>query len=174
LNERNDEKLRELFEQFMDPEQAKMHLEDIERGEQILREHPAPGPDDMLLANIKAQIALHVLPRKTVLFKQIAYKAAAVAAAAIFFAAIWTNLFKAPPAPETERSITASVFPWSDSDDITTHDANLVVLTAEIDQIQNELIDLDLGQEGSDSDSESAVSEMENELLVIAGDFWKG
>ena len=174
MNERNDEKLRELFEQFMDPEQAQMHLEDIERGEQILREHPAPGPDDMLLANIKAEIALHALPRKTVLFKQIAFKAAAVAAAVIIFAAIWTSLYKSPPVPETDRYITASVFPWPDSDDITTHDANLVVLTAEVDQIENELIALDLGEEGSDSDSESAVSEMESELLVIASDFWKG
>ena len=42
------ENLRELIEKFMDPKNARMYLEDIEAGERILREHPAPRPDYML------------------------------------------------------------------------------------------------------------------------------
>jgi hypothetical protein len=172
MNERN-ENLRELFEQFLDSEQAQSNLEDIEKGEQILREHPAPEPDEMLLANIKAEIALHILPRRATVYKRFVYRAAAVAAVIIVIVAIGTSFLEKPvdiqPGPETYY---ASVFPWPDNDEITTHGANLVVLTAEIDQIENKLMTMESGEEYRDNDS--TVAEMEIEVTEIAGDFWKG
>ena len=86
--ETNKENLRELIEKFMGSQNAQMYLDDIEAGERILREHPAPKPDDMLLANIKANITLHKVPQRTVTFRKRVFEAIAVAASIIIIAAI--------------------------------------------------------------------------------------
>lgn len=165
MNDRNQENLKELLEQFMGSEQARMRLEDIERGEQILREHPAPEPDDMLLANIKAQIALHVLPHRATAFKWISYRVAAVAAAAIVLAAVWTSLFNEHTIPRSQQPVEyASVFPWDH------HDS--AVFNTRLEQIENDLQALEMGDE--DVDNDSAITELEIKVTEIAGDFWKG
>ncbi len=165
MDNRNDENLKELFERFFGPEQAQMYLDDIEKGEQILREHPAPEPDDMLIANIKAQIALSALPRRANMVKRIAYRAAAVAAALIIITAISTSWFEKSIDVEPEQRIqVASVFPWESYDIDTLHN--------EVEQIEDELMDLESG--GKKIDSNNDISEMEMELILIAGDFWKG
>jgi hypothetical protein len=165
VNDRNQENLRELLEQFMGPEQARMHLEDIERGEQILREHPAPEPDDMLLANIKAEIALHILPHRATIYKRIAYRVAAVAAAVIILAVVWTSLLNERPIPEPQRPVQyASVFPWDH------HDS--AVFNTRLEQIENDLQAIEMGDE--DTDNDSAVTELEIKVTEYAGDFWKG
>jgi len=170
VDNRNDENLRELFEKFMDPEQTQMYLDDIEKGEQVLRQHPAPEPDDMLLANIKAEIALHVMPRRAAIVKRIAYRAAVVAAAVIIITAIGTNLFEEPtdikPGIETYSALLLPTGFWNNDD--------IAAFNTKVEQIENELMALESGEENLDSDRDSAVTEMEMELIVIAGDFWKG
>lgn len=165
MDNRNDENLKELVEKFFDPEQAQMYLDDIEKGEQILHAHPAPEPDEMLIANIKAEIALRALPRRTTLVKRIAYSAAAVAATVIIITATSTNLFEKTTdvgtGPTREY---ASLFPWNNYE---TESFN-----TEVEQIESELMDLKLGREELNGDND--VSEMEIELIEIAGDFWKG
>lgn len=165
MNERNDENLRELLEQFMSPEQAQMHLDDIEKGEKILREHPAPEPDDMLLANIKAEIALHVIPHRTTAFRRIAFRVAAVAAAVIIVTAIWTNLFneQTVPGPQQHEQY-ASEFPWDYQDS--------TVFNTKLELLESDLRALEYGEK--DVDNESAMTELELEVIEIAGDFWKG
>jgi len=142
VDNRSDENLRELVEKFFDPEQAQMYLDDIEKGEQILHAHPAPEPDEMLIANIKAEIALHALPRRATLVKRITYAAAAVAAAVIIITATNTGLFKKTidvgPSPTREY---ASLFPWNSNE--------VEVFNTEVEQIESELMDLKLGRGSS-------------------------
>ena len=165
MNDRNDENLRELFEQFWDSQQARSNLEDIERGEKILGDHPAPEPDEMLIANIKAEIALHLLPRKATVVKRIAYKVAAVAAAIIFIIAIGTGVLQNPDmVPDLNTVAYASNFTWDH------HDS--AVFNTELEQIESDLRALELGEEYLDNDS--TVTELEMEVIEIAGDFWKG
>lgn len=165
MNNRNDENLKELLDRFFNHEQSQMYLDDIEKGEQILRENPAPEPDDMLIANIKAQIALGALPRKTSIIKRIEYKVAAVAAALVIITAISTSWFEKSVDVEPMPGIQiASVFPWESSD--------IDALQKEVEQIEDELINLDSGGEKLDNNND--VTEMEMELILIAGDFWKG
>jgi len=165
VDNRNDENLRELIEKFFDPEQAQMYLDDIEKGEQILHNHPAPEPDETLIANIKAEIALNVLPRKATLVKRIAYAVSATAAAVIIIAAINMSLFEKTIEVEPGQGIqVASVFPWESYD--------IEALHTEVEQIEDELTDLESGRENLNSNND--ISEMEMELIVIAGDFWKG
>jgi len=182
MNGQNEENLKELFEKFLSAEQAKQALEDVRKGEQILREHPAPQPDGKLIADIKVKTARALLRRKASAFKRIAYKAAAVAAVFIILAVIGVKLFEkggGEPRPyqvrgEPERIITASIIPktiW-ESDDIADDDADLATLIAEIEQIESEALALQLDE--NDSNGNIAVTELEMELIEINSNFWKG
>jgi len=60
-----------------------------------------------------------------------------------------------------------------ESDDITAADADLAIFTTEIEQIEDELMSLQLGED--DGNGDSSVSELEMELIEINNsDFWKG
>jgi hypothetical protein len=171
MNSQNDENLKELFERFLNAEQAESGVEDIQKGEQILREHPAPEPDDMLIANIKAEMAMRLPVKRTSTFTNIAYRMAYVAAAILVISAISLSLFDAPL--ETSRVQYASFIPTAlwESDDITTDDADLAIFTIEIEQIEDELLALQSGEDIGDSNS--SLSELEMELVAINNDFWK-
>ena len=173
MNGRDEKNLKKLFERFLDSEQAERCVEDVQKAEQILREYPAPEPDDLLIANIKAEIALHLLPGKADASKRMLYKAAiAAAAAVIILAAIGLRLFE--KGAESGRVVTASIIPsaiW-ESDNIASDDVDLAFFTAEIEQIDDEMMTLQLGKNGGNGSK--AVSELEMELDEIEGDFWKG
>jgi len=173
MNRQNEENLKELFERFADAEQAEKGVEDVQKAEQILREYPAPEPDDMLIANIKAEIAMRLPARRADVFKRTVYKAAAVAAAVVIVAAVSLRLFEKGDV-EPERVIYASLIPrviW-ESDDIAIDDADLAIFTAEVEQIEDEVLALQFGENGGNGSR--AVSELEMELIAIEGDFWKG
>jgi hypothetical protein len=174
MNDENQENLKELFEKFLDAEQAESCAEDVQKAEQILREHPAPEPDDMLIANIKAEIAMRLPAGRTYVFKQIAYKVVGIAAAVIILTAIGLRLFdKGGVEPNGVQY--ASIIPTAiwESDDIAADDADLVIFTAEIEQIEDEVLTLQLGED--DGNDDSTITELEMELIEINNsDFWKG
>jgi len=174
MNGQNEENLKELFERFAGAEQAERAVEDVRKAEQILLEYPAPAPDDGLIADIKSEIAGAILPRQVNVFRRISYKTAVVAAAAIVIAAISVRLLDIGGGRHGRA--TAAMIPealW-DSDDISADYAELAIFTAEIEQIESEVLTLELGENGGNGDT--AVSELEMELIEIeiAGDFWKG
>ncbi|MFB0553174.1 MAG: hypothetical protein ACETWQ_07655 [Phycisphaerae bacterium] len=174
MERRNEENLKELFEKFLDAEQAERNVEDVQKAEEILREHPAPEPDAMLIANIKAEIAMRLPARRAYVFKHIAYKTACAAAAVMFLTAIGLNLFQKGPRKPNGMQIT-SIIPtevW-ESDDIAAADADLAIFTTEIEQIEDELLTLQLGED--DGNGNSTITELEMELIEIDNsDFWKG
>lgn len=173
MEDRNQENLRELFEKFFDAEQAESCVEDIQKAEQIFREHPAPEPDDMLIANIKAEIAMRLPAARAHRFRRIIYEVAGVAAAILIVAAISLQLFqKNPPGPG--EVVYASLIPtaiWV-SDNIAIDDEDLAFFTAQIEQIEDEVQALQSGEDTSNGDS--TLVELEMELIEINSDFWKG
>jgi hypothetical protein len=173
MSSQNEENLKELFERFANAEQAEKHVEDIQKGEQILRDYPAPAPDDMLIANIKAEIAMRLPARKAYVFRRKVYKAAAVAAAVVILAVVSARLFeKSDVVPQ--RVVYASLIPrviW-EGDDIAADDVDLAIFTAEVEQIQDEISALQFGEDGGNGDS--TFAELEMELIEISSDFWKG
>ncbi|HUU18996.1 MAG TPA: hypothetical protein VMW72_17730 [Sedimentisphaerales bacterium] len=174
MNDENQENLKELFEKFLDAEQAERNVEDIQKAEEILREHPAPEPDAMLIANIKAEIAMRLPARRAYVFKHITYKAACAAAAVMFLTAIGLNLFQKSPRKPNGMQLT-SIIPTAiwDSDDIAAADADLAIFTTEIEQIEDELLTLQSGEDEGNGDS--TITELEMELIEINNsDFWKG
>ena len=172
MSGRKNENLKELFERFINNEQAKKAVEDIEKAEQILREYPAPEPDDMLIANIKAEIAMRLQQSKAHVFKRVAYKVAVAAAAIIILAVTTVRLFEIGGGePEVHYASIMPTIIW-ESEDISTDDSALAILTAEIEQIESEILALQLGENGGNG--ETAVTELEMELVDINIDFWKG
>ncbi len=96
--------------------------------------------------------------------RKIAFRVAAVAAVTIVLAAVWTSLFKPPSIPETQQPVQyASVFPWDH------HDS--AVFNTKLEQIENDLQAIEMGDE--DTDNDSAITELEITVTEYAGDFWK-
>jgi hypothetical protein len=173
MEDRNQENLRELFEKFFDAEQAESCIEDIQKAEQIFREHPAPEPDDVLIANIKAEIAMRLQAARARRFRRIIYEVAGVAAAIFIVAAVSLQLFE-KDAHRPGEFVSASLIPTAiwESDDIAADDEDLAVFTAQIEQIEDEVLALQSGEDAGNGDS--TLVELEMELIEINSDFWKG
>ena len=173
MEDRNRENLAELFGKFFDAEQVESYLEDVRETERMLADNPAPAPDDMLLANIKAEIAMRLPVRRAQLARHRTYRRVAVAAALVIVAAISVTLFD-NAAPDPGGLVTASLIPaaiW-ESDNIAADDESLAFFATEIEQIENEVIALESDRDASESDS--TIMEIEMELEDISTDFWKG
>lgn len=169
---RNEEDLKELFEKFLGAEEAERCAKDIQEAEQMLRQWPAPEPGDALIADIKAEVAVRLQQRKAGAFRHTMYKVAAVAAAVIILTAISGRLFEKDQT-KPDRVYIATLAPaiW-ESKDISVDDAVLAVLSAQVEQIESEVLALQLGQDEGNGDR--AVAELEMELADIVSDFWKG
>ncbi|GAF72698.1 unnamed protein product, partial [marine sediment metagenome] len=111
--------------------------------------------------------------RRTYAFKHIAYKAVSIAAAVVFLTAIGLRLFKnGDSKPGVQYALIIPRAIW-ESDDIATADADLAIFTIEIEQIEDELLTLQFGED--DANGDSSVTELEMELIEINNsDFWKG
>ena len=183
MNSRNDENLKGLFGRFLDAEKVDKSVEDVRRGEQILREHPVSEPDGEFIAEIKAEVAGALLHRRKVrALKRLVCRTAAVAAAVIILAAIGVRLFERDTGParsvsvlhSTTKDETAEGLPeavW-EGERLAAEDEDLAVLTAEIEQLEDELLAVQLGEDGGNGNKD--IVELEAEFIEISSDFWKG
>lgn len=174
MNGKNQENLRELFGRFFEPEEAARAAEDVRRAEQILRENPAPQPDERLIANIKIKVEEALAARQRARARwSVAYRVAVAAAVIIIVAIVGTAVFERGTRPSRNVQI-ASIIPTAlwESQDITADDADLVILTAEVEQIENEVLTLQRGE--TKANGERAFVELETEFVEVDSDFWKG
>jgi hypothetical protein len=173
MNGQNEENLKNLFEKFLNSKEAEKAVDDIRKGEQVLREYPAPEPDRELIADIKAEIAEAVLHSKTNAFRRMVYKTAVVAAAVIIVTAISVRIFE-KGGGEPERVIAGSVIPESlwESEDLAADDTDLAILADEIEQIEGDILTVKLDENGGNGGED--LTELEIELIAINSDFWKG
>jgi hypothetical protein len=194
----NKENLRKLIEKFMDPGNTQMYLNDIEAGERILRKYTAPEPDDMLIANIKANIALHKMPHQsTITFRKRFVEAIAVAASIAIIATISLRyFFVTPPVPPGTPEYASLLAPgwWANEDEAHVQILNDVKdIYAQLDQIEttddnyndneideyakrvNELENRYFDIETSDNSYSNIniIDEIENELNNLKSDFWQ-
>ena len=172
MEDRNREDLGELFGKFFNAEQVESCIKDFQEAERIFRDNPAPEPDDMLIASVKAQIAMRLPARKAQLARHRVYRRAAVAAAIVIIAGIAATVLN-DGGPEPGRLAAASLIPTAiwESNDIATDDEDLAAFAAEIEQIENEVMTLESGDDTADRGR--TVEELEMELIVVNSDFWK-
>jgi hypothetical protein len=171
MDAQNEENLKELFERFPASEQAGSRAEDIREGEQLLREQPALQPREELMAEIKSRVRKALQRKKANSFERAAFKVAAAAAVVAIMVHIGARLSEKGG---MDRIHTASLIPaavW-ESENIVSDDADLATLTAEIEQLEGELLALQLDENGGNGNRE--LAELEMELVDIGSDFWKG
>jgi hypothetical protein len=172
MNGETEENLKDLFEKFLNSEQAEQAVEDIQKGEQILRKPAAPEPDSKLIASIKAEIAASLLRKKENAFRRTVYKTAAIAAGFIILAIISVKLFETERV-QPERLASGSIMPkavW-ESECLADDGADSATLVADIEQVESDLLAMQSDENGGNGE---AVTELEMELTEINSDFWKG
>ncbi len=174
MKRRKEENLEVLFGKFVGAQEAQKAVDDIRKGEQILRDNPAPQPSDELIAGIKSEIAMSLLQRQTNVssYRKIIYKLAVAAAVIAILTGIGIQFIE--KGEHNGKIYAASLIPTSiwESDDIAADDADLAIFTAEIEQVEVEVLALQTGE--SNGNSQRAVTELEMELAEIENDFWKG
>jgi hypothetical protein len=171
MNERNEENLKELFERFLNREEGEKAVEDIRKGEGILREHAWPEPDDEVIARVKAEVARELLVRGRRVTKRVVFKVAAVAAAFFILATVSVELFEKGGGPREAKAEVLPAALW-ESENIAEDDVDLAILAAEIREIEEEAWALQLG--GNGGNGQIDLEELEMELMEIDSDFWKG
>jgi hypothetical protein len=172
MNGKDEAELRELFARFRGAKQASEAVDDIREAEQIIRDNPAPEPREELIAQIKSQIGESLsVRRRATIFRKIAYRAAAVAAAVVVLSIISIGLREIVRTGPEQPVVLLPQAVW-EGDGMMVGDVDLAVFTAEIEQIEGELLTLQLGKNGGNG--ERAVSELEMELIEVEGDFWQG
>jgi hypothetical protein len=167
MREPSNENLRELLAKFMDEGAAGRAAEDIERGDELLRKWSAPQPSEAALAEVKRKMAIALRRRRAITSQRRITAAAAVAAVLVVVSAVALRLFERRPMERTVATIPERI--W-ESSDIAADDADITVLAAEIDTIENELSGVELYDNGGNG----AVGDFEMELIETSGDFWKG
>ena len=167
MNNSANENLRELLAGFMDEAAARQTAEDIENGEKLLGAYSAPQPDERVLAEVKKNVVAAVRRRRTVVFQR-RILTAAVAAAIVVVSAMVLMRYGDPQNSHQTRMVAASIpaSVWEGADD-----ADVTVLTAEIENIQSELSGAHSDDGGNGSND---IGDLETELIEVNGDMWKG
>jgi hypothetical protein len=171
----NENDMKDLFERFMGREEAARAAEDISKGEQILRDFPAPSPDEETISRVKAEITHALVYRRVRAITRLGLRAAAVAAVVAITAIVIVAVFekKEPQKPRVVATTTAMIpaISW-ESDTLADDDAEIAAIISEIDQIESEMIAMGLGENGGNGQTDS--TDLEMELVEINSDFWKG
>ncbi len=173
MSDTEKEELKKLLERFVDAGSAEEAARDIDGTEAMLRQYPAPEPGAGVLAKAKAAAAGALMRRKTVESRRAMYKVLAVAAVLFVAAVVAVKVFQpvaVQPPVQPGTAVIASAL-WQ-GDDIAAADADIAVLTAEVEQVVNELAALRLGDDGSNG--QAGLYDVEMELIDISSDFWKG
>jgi hypothetical protein len=172
MNDRKAENVKDLFERFLSTEQADEAFKDVVQGERILSENPAPEPDKQLIADIKGQVATRLAGRRANVLTQAAWKVTAAAAVIVILAVVSVRLFEigGDRSGAVARGAMVPKAIW-ESDDIAADDGDLVVLAAQVKEIEGEILTVQLGENGRNG--ERAVMELEIEYVELKSDFWK-
>ncbi|MFA5553958.1 MAG: hypothetical protein WDA68_05285 [Phycisphaerae bacterium] len=165
-----NENLEELFGKFLNENDARKAAEDITQGEKLLNEYPAPKPEAALLLSIQARINNKLRQTKKHRSISIGYWSTATAAAVLIIGFISITLLNRTQHPQiTDRP--AFAVSLETEDDFLQDDYELLLLAAQLQDIEDEFMAVQSGLNGYYS---NIADELEIELLEINSDFWKG
>jgi hypothetical protein len=173
MNNSKKENLRELLASFMDTEAANRAAADIERGDELFGNWPAPKPSEALLAEVKQKMSIAAGQRRVVTLHHRIFAAAAVAAAIIILSIVTLKIFDNQPAAQPE-AIYAATIPdqiW-EGGSIRTDDPDIAALSNEIDNVADEISGVRLSDKNGGSTA--AVGDVEMQIIEVSADFWKG
>ncbi len=163
MNADNEQNLKELFAKFVDSEQAEELSAEVIAADQIIDSFDAPEPDARILAAINANVARQLNARRS---RQMIYRLVA-AAVFLIIATVAVKIFQQTPV-ESQQLVMVT---W-EIEEVTSADAELSTLIAEIEQLEDDIMGLQYAEETASQSSE--LNELEIELIEIDSDFWKG
>lgn len=161
----NKENLKNLFEGFLKPQEAAQAQKDIQLGEQLFRDNPAPEPDKVVIRKVKAEIVKALDANKSKIFKRTVYRTAAVAAMFLLAGVVSVKLFEKTNYEPAATDIAAKAI-WENDD------TDLAEFAAEIEQIKNNVLAMELY--GYSTNGITDISELEAKLNEVNTDFWEG
>ncbi|MBN2019484.1 MAG: hypothetical protein JW749_04595 [Sedimentisphaerales bacterium] len=173
MSNTDKENLTRLFEAFSDADSARQAARDIENGDKLFNAFPAPQLSDEAIEKVKARVSL-ALKRRRIVSIQWKVLSAAGVAAVIVIGILLSSKFTNPAVEARRPAIYTAGIPgriWEGSD-IIADDADFAVLAAEIETIKNTLAGVQVSD--NDENGDSAVGDLEMELIEISGDIWKG
>ena len=162
----------------MDPDSAAEAAEDFRKADHIFEKHAAPEPSSKLLANIKADIKRELRHSKASILKTTMLRFASVAAVFLAAFSVWFMMNQnnqQQPQNQTvvQAAVSVSTANIWESDDVTANDAQYETFEREIEQLESEIVAIKYGTD-STVNGESELTEIENDLIEIQSDFWKG
>jgi hypothetical protein len=163
------ENLRDLLRKFYDEAEAAQVEDDIVRGERLLAENAPPRPRESTVSSIKLLVSgeLAARHRRSVGV----FVGAGLTAAAVILIAVGLFLIRQEQQwQNTTPEQVASQNVW-EAEDFMVDDPNMAILAADVNALADEVLAMQLGENGSEGTS---LDELEIEWLETDSDFWKG
>lgn len=171
MSNNDQENIEELLGRFFESEKADKAAEDIRAGEKILQSNPAPELADSVKSEIKTEIARRLTIQKAGNMRRVLYKAVAIAAGFIVVAFVGVRFLSQNGSSGAPAVAMMSAAMW-ESSDLMVDDPELSTLSAEISEIEDDIMAIRLGESGNGNGMTTV--EVETELIEIQSDFWKG
>lgn len=165
----NPEQLKALLGSFLDPQSAEKAAEDIDRGLDLLRRHPAPAPNPEHIASIKRDLQLRIGPARPAR-KFTAWIGWTASAAAVLLAITLLTLTYWPQTRPTQQ-ITDVVDPSQWKIDT---DPFLSGMTKELEGKLEEALKIHPDQYNLDAPDPIEKIQRELKMMASTDDFWKG
>lgn len=157
----SNENLDNLIASFYDADQVEGVKEDIRIGDEIIASGDKLVPDAAVISGIKSDISKHLKSRQGRRMHMTSLRAA-VAAMIILgaFIGIRSFLHRNTPIP----TLSSTTWFWGE-------DAVASSMSYELDEIDNAMISISLGEEESESDH--IIESLEQEIMQDGGGFWR-
>ncbi|MCK4888168.1 MAG: hypothetical protein KAS96_12330 [Planctomycetes bacterium] len=176
---KNQDNLDKLLSTFMNSDSAGKAAENFRQADLIFEKYnSAAEPDSKLLANIKADIGRELNHSKASIVKTATLRFAAAAAVFLIAASVFFMMNQNDPQPPKNQAVamvtdSASTESIWDSEDVTANDAQYETFEQEIEQLEAEIVAIKY-ETDSTINGESELTEIENDLIEIQSNFWKG
>jgi anti-sigma-K factor RskA len=176
MTEFKNKNIDELLSKFFSPDQAEQIKNDFISADALFEKFPAPAPSQQRLADIKQKMAHRLENQKRISplwdalrhWTAVLLKTAAVAAIIVTASAVMLlNFNQEKPTQYSQNIQQTSV--WQSTD------TSISSFEAEIEQLKNELLTINLGEEnGTNGILTDRVEQIELETIETENTFWKG
>ncbi|MCX5634081.1 MAG: hypothetical protein NTW93_10480 [Phycisphaerae bacterium] len=183
MTEFKNENIDELLSKFFSPDQAEQIKDDFASADSLFEKFPAPNPPPQILAEIKQRTAQQLENRNRISplwsawgcltadalrhWTTVLAKTAAVAAIVVIVSAIMLLNFSQKDSIQYTNDKQQASLLQSDTD--------ISAFEAEITQLKNELLAINLGEEtGTNGILTDRVEQVELEIIETENTFWKG
>jgi hypothetical protein len=168
MSEFKNKNIDALLSKFFSPEQAEQIKNDFASADALFEKFPAPNPPQQTLADIKQKISQRLENQKQVRWPAVFIKTAAIAVIIVIIHAVMPVNFNKTKPNQYVKTVEQSLL-WQDEE------TDVSAYNAEITQLKNELMAINLGEETSANGIlTDSLQQLELEIIETENTFWKG